>query len=296
MRRAAAIATMAAIALCPAAASADTLAIKIIEVNPGTAAGPGNGDFVELQMFAPGQNLVAGHDVELYDAAGNKLNAQMAPPFSANVAQGASQRSILIGDPALAPDLADDTLLDVPLAGGAACFGDTFPFDCVTWGSFAAQGVLPDPQTANAPALTAGSSLTRSIAPGCPTLLEDADDTRSSAADFALAAPTPRNNSAQPTEAPCGGPPPGDAVPPITKITKAPEPRTDRDSAKFRFEANEPVAGFLCSRDGKPFVPCASPVRYRRLDRGRHRFAVQAVDLAGNTDPSPARERWRVVG
>jgi hypothetical protein len=293
---AAALATLAAV---PAGAGADSLQIKISEVNPGSGPGSGNGDFIELQMYAPGQNLVVAHDVDIYNAAG--AFAFSSAPFSTNAPQGASQRTVIVGNPpGVTPDQ-EDLALDIPLAGGAACFGDGAPWDCVSWGSFppASASALPDPQAANAPALSAGSSLTRSIAPGCPTLLEEGDDTANGAADFAGAAPSPRNNATPPTEVACtppDPPPPLDTIPPITKITKAPASRTERDSAKFRFESNEPGSTFACSRDGKPFVICASPMRYRHLDDGRHRFSVRATDPAGNPDLTPARERWKVMG
>jgi Ca2+-binding RTX toxin-like protein len=48
------------------------------------------------------------------------------------------------------------------------------------------------------------STLERKITRNCPTLLEGADDTNSSAADFALSTNPPRNNASQPTEVPCG--------------------------------------------------------------------------------------------
>ena len=43
------------------------------------------------------------------------------------------------------------------------------------------------------------------IAPGCSTLLEPGDATDNSSTDFALTAPSPRNNATAPTEAACGG-------------------------------------------------------------------------------------------
>src|SRR5262249_37902142 len=60
-----------------------------------------------------------------------------------------------------------------------------------------------------APALTTGTALRRSIASGCPTLLEAGDDTNDSATDFAVTTPNPRPNSVTPTETSCspgGGP------------------------------------------------------------------------------------------
>ena len=282
-------------AVAPPLAQADTLLIKVSEVNAGTGAGPG-GDFVELQMYAPGQNLLAGHDVDVYDAAGNHTYSTL--PFTAPVANGGNQRSVLIGDASGADR--PDSLLDIPAAGGAVCFGDTAPFDCASWGGFVAQPGFPDPQAANAPAITYGSSLTRSIAPGCPTLLEDSDDTGSSQADFSLATPSPRNNAATPTEAPCDPgpppPPPADVTPPETAIVKAPNGRTEKKSARIRFESSEAGSSFACSRDRKPFRSCRSPMRYRNLDEGRHKFQVRAIDVAGNVDLTPAKARWRIVG
>ena len=63
------------------------------------------------------------------------------------------------------------------------------------------------------------------------------------------------------------------------------------DVARFTFSANE-GASFTCSLDGAAFAPCASPSVYSDLQPGWHTFAVQAVDAAGNTDPSPAESRW----
>ena len=50
------------------------------------------------------------------------------------------------------------------------------------------------------PALVAGQSLTRSISPGCATLLEETDDTDNSATDLALPTPSPRPFPVAPTE------------------------------------------------------------------------------------------------
>jgi hypothetical protein len=36
-------------------------------------------------------------------------------------------------------------------------------------------------------------------------------------------------------------------------------------------------------------------MRYRHLERGTYRFAVRATDVAGNTDPTPARDDFKVV-
>jgi hypothetical protein len=83
--------------------------------------------------------------------------------------------------------------------------------------------------------------------------------------------------------------------PPQTTITRAPRKRTTSRWAVFRFEASVRGSSFECSLDGRPWTRCASPV-FRRVRPGDHRFAVRASDAAGNMDPTPAVDRWRVRG
>ena len=85
-----------------------------------------------------------------------------------------------------------------------------------------------------------------------------------------------------------------DAVAPQTTITKDPRRRSSKRSPRLRFRANEP-ASFECSLDRRHFSPCESPLRLRRLSVHRHRFAVRAIDAAGNVDPSPAKARFRII-
>ena len=177
---------------------------RISEVHQGTSTA--TGDFVELQAFTSGQNLVGGHYVITYDG-GN--TAKSTFQFPSNVANAASQATILVANDAsvtgadfIAPDG-----LNVVNNNGAACFvNTTVPLtgiDCVDWGT-AMGGTLPSP--AGAPisgGLRDNQSFSRSIARGCATALDAADDTNTSSADFALATPSPRPNSATPTETPC---------------------------------------------------------------------------------------------
>jgi hypothetical protein len=102
-------------------------------------------------------------------------------------------------------------------AGGKACFVDPsidppppYPrttgaadsfIDCVSWGSYS-----PTDVGTPAAAIPPGSSIERRISGGtCPTGLDSGDDTNNSAADFLIATPSPRPNSAIPTEQACGG-------------------------------------------------------------------------------------------
>lgn len=199
---------LGALAHAPGASAAFHL-MKVSEVNAS-----GGASFVELQMFAPGQQFVHNHSIFVYNATGLLAHTYTMP---ADLGNGANQATVLIGDAQVAgafgvtPDFVDPDLgLDVYAAGGAVCFADAEPADCVAWGNFAEQGGFPDPAAAASEVSPAGlplagSSLTRSIARSCPTLLDAAaDDTGASSADFALAAPTPRPNPVPPSERSCG--------------------------------------------------------------------------------------------
>ncbi len=283
----AALLATAALALglvVPAQASYHLMSVGEVATNP---AGPDTA-YIELQMYASGQNFVNGHAVTFYTATGDVL-ATFALP--SNVPNGDSQRTILIGDTGTAgtPDFTYDQLSDAVQTygpGGAACF-DTI--DCVSWGNFSGAGALPSSPGPPAPAITDGSALARSIAPGCATLLEPGDDTNTSSADFALGAPSPRNNSVTPTEKACTG---GSLE---TTITKAPKPKTEKTTAKFKFEASEQGSDFQCKLDKGKFKPCASPTKYTKLDSGKHKFQVRAVDAGGNVDATPAKAKWKVL-
>jgi Tol biopolymer transport system component len=85
-----------------------------------------------------------------------------------------------------------------------------------------------------------------------------------------------------------------DRGPPQTTITKAPKPSSAKRRVRFRFRSSEPGSSFRCRLDAREAKPCTSPRRYQGLVDGRHRFRVTATDPAGNTDPSPARFRFRI--
>ncbi len=100
-----------------------------------------------------------------------------------------------------------------------------------------------------------------------------------------------------PVEPPPPPPPPpaaGDLQAPETTITKAPKKKSKKRKAKFEFSSNEPGSTFECSLDGKPFAPCTSPLKTKKLKRKKHTFAVRATDAAGNTDASPAEAKFKV--
>jgi hypothetical protein len=287
------IALAALMTLAPGAQASYHL-MKISEVYPGSSGSAEDG-FVELQMYAAGQNLVGGKRLSYYDPTGVNTPTSV---FTGNVANGQSQRTILVGDTAVpSADLTDPALDDkLDDSGGAVCFEDpaiSAPVDCVAWGPTFVNTSLPIGNPA--PAFTDGRSLTRSIAPGCATLLEAGDDSDDSATDFALAAPTPRPNSVAPTERACGPGGGADSDPPQTKIKKAPKGKIDTDTVKVKFKSDEPGSTFECKLDRKPYRSCKSPRKLKNLDDGKHKFSVRATDQAGNTDRSPAKAKFKVV-
>jgi hypothetical protein len=272
--------------------------MKIREVSPETSPGA-NDAFVELQMYSAGQNQVAAHTVRFYNAAGSEVhNRALLGP---NPPNGQSQRTILIGDTNTPGrdftinDMSSEISFTGP--GGAICFDETL-IDCVSWGSFNNGGSQAGlPVGSPAPAIPSGMSLTRSIAGGCQTLLEDSDDTNNSSADFSLTSRTPRPNSVAPTETSCGGGGGGggSGAPPQTRITRRPPQRTSDRTPTFIFRSSEAGSRFQCKLDGRAYRSCPRRFTSRRLSFGFHVLLVRAIDPDGNRDRTPARDTFRIV-
>jgi hypothetical protein len=284
----AATAAAALVLTLPAGASAAFHLVMVREVFAGGA----NSDFIEVQMPSAGENFIAGHEIDVYNASGTLVDT-ITPNESAD--SGQSQRTILFGDTGVeaafgvAPDFLDADVALNP-AGGAVCWRDGQPPDCVAWGNFSGTA-LPSPagSPVSAGGIPDGMSITRSIARGCATLLErNADDTNDSAADFAVTTPTPRPNSVAPTEMPCP------AVPNTMINTRPPNPNNSND-ATFTYSATPATgASFQCSLDSAAFAACpAAGITYMALADGEHNFQVRAMNSAG-TDPSPASYTWTI--
>jgi len=197
--------------LVSAKASANYHAIKVVEVFAGSAAAP-NAHYIQLQMYAAGQNFVSGHVVRVYDSAGAEIPGSLFT-FSANVANGSNQANILIGtaEVTTAFGIAPDFTLPAKLsqAGGAVCFDATALglIDCFSWGNFV-PGAAADGAVVPFNALTADKAARRKISSGDPTLLEAADDSNNVFDDFAAVDPAPKNNLGS---VPDGGTTPTDA-------------------------------------------------------------------------------------
>jgi hypothetical protein len=291
---------LAGIGFAAPPASATFHEMSIREIYAGSASHP-NAKYVELQMWHSGQNLVGGHTLFTFGPGGALAEEDS---LASDVPGDANQSTILIATPEAGEQFgiaADEALPpSYPLnpAGGAVCWQE---IDCASWGSFA--GSLPSATGTPAAAIPDGMALRRTIAPGCPTLLEPTDDRDNSAVDFSVASPEPRPNSTPPPERPCassGGGSGGGAGgngrgAPQTTLKRKPPHRTHDRTPTFRFGSDEPGSTFQCKLDGKPYRTCHSPFTARMLSPGSHTFRVRARDDSGKLDPSPAVYAFKVI-
>jgi hypothetical protein len=276
--------------LAPAAAFADNHLVKLREVYAGSTAHPGD-EYVEVQLYANGENFFANNiTLNLYGANGN-VTSTFAPTSQGDPPNGQSQRRVLFATASAQATFsksagytldAGDHIAD---AGGAVCYISSFVGfkDCVSWGNFS--GSLPSPTGGNVdPAgIPDTQAIRRSIARGCPTLLEATDDT-DSPSNWANVTPAPLNNADTPPEHAC----------PNTTITKAPKARTTDRTPTIKFRSSQNPATFKCKLDSKPFKRCTSPDTLPKLKRGKHVFKVRAF-AGGTFDPTPATTRFKVV-
>ena len=84
-----------------------------------------------------------------------------------------------------------------------------------------------------------------------------------------------------------------DLTAPTTTITEKPSRPTAETNADFSFTANEEVERFECKLDDGQFAECISPMSFVSLEEGKHKFAVRAIDLAGNVG-NAERHQWRI--
>jgi hypothetical protein len=283
-------ALMAFLVAVPAAQASFHL-MKVREVYPA-----GDASYVELQMFSAGEYFVASHHLVVYNADGSVASDFSLP---SNVsASSPNNATVLIADSGYASAFpsgpaADesDPSLNLAAAGGAVCWTDGSPPDCVAWGNFT--GPLPTqapPLVVGSPAspggVTAGKALRRSIAQACPTLLEASDDSDSSVADFSEVTPQPRANASAVTEAAC--------TLPTATIDSKPANPTKSTSASFGFHSTPAGASFECKLGAEAFAACeASGISYPGpLADGTHSFQVRAKNAGGTG--APTTYSWRV--
>ncbi|MGH3267336.1 MAG: hypothetical protein ACRDNS_35740, partial [Trebonia sp.] len=137
----------AALLVAAPSAQATFHLIKIREVFPGTVAHP-DSSYVELQMYASGENQVQNGNLEVFNSTGGVTHS-FTPTSS--VPNSANQSTVLIADTGYSaqfpsgptPDFTDSALNLSP-AGGAVCWPQTeMPYDdCASWGNFSGQTML----------------------------------------------------------------------------------------------------------------------------------------------------------
>jgi cysteine-rich repeat protein len=168
--------------------------MSIVEVFAGTPAAP-QAQYVVLQMYAQGQNLVADHNVTLYDAAGTVIGNVV---FGTDTTNPNNQSKILIATPQAATFFGLFADLEISpqimAAGGKVCFANTI--DCVAWGNYTGS-----PSGVGTPFNAAGgispgrAAVRRLDISGGANTLDAGDDTDNCAADFAFGTPAPRNSA-----------------------------------------------------------------------------------------------------
>jgi cysteine-rich repeat protein len=176
----------------PASPAPDTFhLIKIREFFPGSTVAP-NAQYIVLQMYFAGQNLVSGHAVRIFDSLGGLITSFT---FPGDVGNGADQATILIATTAAATFFgvtADLTMTPViPLRGGKICF-DIANIDCVSWGNYSGTAVGTGTPFNSPYPLPLGKAVKRDLR-GNGTL-EAGDDSNDSETDFFFGLPAPRNN------------------------------------------------------------------------------------------------------
>ncbi|NUS61104.1 MAG: hypothetical protein HOQ01_09165 [Lysobacter sp.] len=268
----------------PAAATFHLM--DIVEVFAGTPASP-QAQYVVLQMYASGQNLVGGHNLILYNAAGTAIATRV---FAGNVANGANQAKILIATPQAETFFNVQANLEIPASiladGGKVCFAGSI--DCVAWGSYRGSATGVGTPFAASTGIAGGRAAVRRLdIAGGTTTLNSTDDTDNSANDFRLGSPAPRNNAGTLGVAPsatCGNAS-------ITGLEQCDDGNTvngDRCNSTCSAVLFEPRADFNNDR--------RSDVAWRNSTTGQNMIWRSAISTTPQAVTSLTNLAWRVVG
>lgn len=188
-----AVAAMVLLAIAAQPALATFHLMKVVEVFPGTAAAP-NAQYVVIQMYTSGQNLLNGHTVTVYNAAGTAVGTFT---FTGNVSSGANQAKVLIATTEAQAffGVNANLIMSASLlkAGGKVCFET---IDCVAWGAYTGPATgVGTPFNAPGGLQSGRATIRRLDIAGSPSVLDATDDTDNSANDFVFGLPAPRNNA-----------------------------------------------------------------------------------------------------
>jgi cysteine-rich repeat protein len=169
--------------------------IKIKEVFIGSAAHP-NAQYVVLQAYSAGQNIVTGKSLRTFNSAGTHTGDFT---FLGPLPIGADQMTFIIATAEAAAlfNLTPDLLMTPVLTavGGHICWNGATPDECFSWGNFPG-----DPQLAGTPyhvraGLIPGYAARRRLDICMTGLLEACDDTNQSVDDFITVIPDPVTNA-----------------------------------------------------------------------------------------------------
>ena len=79
-----------------------------------------------------------------------------------------------------------------------------------------------------------------------------------------------------------------------TPKTTVKKPKVKGSNATLKFSADERSSSFECKLDKGKFRACESPKKYKKLDKGKHKFFVVATDAAGNEEEKAAKAKFEV--
>jgi hypothetical protein len=84
---------------------------------------------------------------------------------------------------------------------------------------------------------------------------------------------------------------------PVTRITFGPAAKTRSRRPIFRFTdaTGQPGTRFQCRVDRRPWTPCGSPLKLKRVPPGRHVFRVKGVNAVGLPGAQAASRAFKVV-
>lgn len=182
--------------------------MMVTEVLAGTSTAPG-AHVIEMQMYAENQRFLTGHEVAVFNAAGEEIDAFT---FTGPVANGANQAYVLLATEQAEAEFgveADLAITPVLTAGGGSvCFrsADGGNIDCASWGNYSGDDAATGTPFNATLGLLPGQSMERVTSGGSdPQALDAEDDTNDSEVDFEGSSPSPTNNAG-------GGAEPGDTV------------------------------------------------------------------------------------
>ena len=86
-----------------------------------------------------------------------------------------------------------------------------------------------------------------------------------------------------------------DTSAPDTTILSAPTGRIAPGPVDITFQSTEAFSTFRCKIDTAAYTACMSPLHIEAPALGPHTVEIQAIDAAGNPDPTPATASWKTV-